>query len=75
MLYLEVLWENFLVPVASYYHVCREENELIMQLKGCTPGHRIPVGLLVHGREGLENGEVIALRLFVKSVQCIIHHC
>lgn len=28
-----------------------------MQLKGCTPGDRIPVGLLIQGREGLANGK------------------
>ena len=27
-----------------------------MQLKGCTPGDRIPVGLLIQGRQGLKNG-------------------
>ncbi|KAL8450982.1 hypothetical protein Emag_002962 [Eimeria magna] len=37
------------------FKTIREENELIMQLKGCTPGDRIPVGLLIQGREGLAN--------------------
>ncbi|EUD66567.1 protein phosphatase 3, catalytic subunit [Plasmodium inui San Antonio 1] len=37
------------------FRTLRKENELIVQLKGCSPGYRIPVGLLLQGREGLEN--------------------
>lgn len=37
------------------FKTLRQENELVVQLKGCTPGHRIPVGLLVQGKEGLAN--------------------
>ncbi|CDI81289.1 serine/threonine protein phosphatase, putative, partial [Eimeria acervulina] len=37
------------------FKTIREENELIVQLKGCTPGDRIPVGLLIQGRQGLKN--------------------
>ncbi|GAW79006.1 serine/threonine protein phosphatase 2B catalytic subunit A [Plasmodium gonderi] len=37
------------------FRTLRKENELIVQLKGCSPGYRIPVGLLLQGKEGLEN--------------------
>ncbi|EPR61119.1 protein phosphatase 2B catalytic subunit, calcineurin family phosphatse superfamily protein [Toxoplasma gondii TgCatPRC2] len=37
------------------FKTLRQENELIVRLKGCTPGHRIPVGLLLQGREGIAN--------------------
>ncbi|CDI81845.1 Serine/threonine-protein phosphatase, related [Eimeria praecox] len=37
------------------FKTIREENELIVQLKGCTPGDRIPVGLLIQGRQGLKD--------------------
>eukprot|EP00922_Rhytidocystis_sp_ex-Travisia-forbesii_P002200 GHVS01003180.1.p1 GENE.GHVS01003180.1~~GHVS01003180.1.p1 ORF type:complete len:179 (+),score=33.31 GHVS01003180.1:3-539(+) len=37
------------------FKTLRQQNELVVQLKGCTPGHRIPVGLLLQGKEGLQN--------------------
>lgn len=37
------------------FRTLRKENELIVQLKGCSPGYRIPVGLLLSGKQGLEN--------------------
>lgn len=37
------------------FKTLRQQNELVVQLKGCTPGHRIPVGLLLQGKAGLEN--------------------
>eukprot|EP00922_Rhytidocystis_sp_ex-Travisia-forbesii_P041807 GHVS01062474.1.p1 GENE.GHVS01062474.1~~GHVS01062474.1.p1 ORF type:complete len:548 (+),score=104.67 GHVS01062474.1:209-1852(+) len=37
------------------FKTLRQQNELVVQLKGCTPGHRIPVGLLMQGKEGLQN--------------------
>uniref|UniRef100_A0A8C9IJ86 Serine/threonine-protein phosphatase n=1 Tax=Piliocolobus tephrosceles TaxID=591936 RepID=A0A8C9IJ86_9PRIM len=37
------------------FRTLRKENELIVQLKGCSPGYRIPVGLLLRGKEGLKN--------------------
>eukprot|EP00922_Rhytidocystis_sp_ex-Travisia-forbesii_P041810 GHVS01062478.1.p1 GENE.GHVS01062478.1~~GHVS01062478.1.p1 ORF type:complete len:528 (+),score=71.72 GHVS01062478.1:163-1746(+) len=37
------------------FKTLRQQNELVVQLKGCTPGHRIPVGLLMKGKEGLQN--------------------
>ncbi|EZG59027.1 serine/threonine-protein phosphatase, partial [Gregarina niphandrodes] len=33
----------------------REQHELIVQLKGVTPGHRIPPGALLEGRQGLQD--------------------
>lgn len=49
--------------MSVYMYMCvgvvyRQENELIVRLKGCTPGHRIPVGLLLQGREGIVNGKI-----------------
>lgn len=37
------------------FRTLREQNELIVQLKGVTPGHRIPPGALLKGEEGLKN--------------------
>eukprot|EP00919_Chromeraceae_sp_WS-2016_P062539 GHVR01148029.1.p1 GENE.GHVR01148029.1~~GHVR01148029.1.p1 ORF type:complete len:528 (+),score=102.29 GHVR01148029.1:170-1753(+) len=37
------------------FKTLRQENELIVQLKGQTPGHRIPMGALVEGRRGLQS--------------------
>uniref|UniRef100_A0A0K6SBC8 Serine/threonine-protein phosphatase n=1 Tax=Chromera velia CCMP2878 TaxID=1169474 RepID=A0A0K6SBC8_9ALVE len=37
------------------FKTLRQENELIVQLKGQTPGHRIPMGALIEGRRGLES--------------------
>ncbi|KJP85280.1 hypothetical protein AK88_05091 [Plasmodium fragile] len=47
------------------FRTLRKENELIVQLKGCSPGYRIPVGLLLQGKEGLEN----ELEKFTKAKQ------
>eukprot|EP01054_Gregarina_sp_Poly1_P005200 Gregarina_sp_Poly_1__5199@NODE_2755_length_1756_cov_109_474837_g1641_i1_p2_GENE_NODE_2755_length_1756_cov_109_474837_g1641_i1NODE_2755_length_1756_cov_109_474837_g1641_i1_p2_ORF_typecomplete_len145_score32_54GAD/PF02938_14/5_7e02GAD/PF02938_14/0_85_NODE_2755_length_1756_cov_109_474837_g1641_i113211719 len=33
----------------------REQHELIVRLKGVTPGHRIPPGALIRGEEGLQS--------------------
>eukprot|EP01069_Polyplicarium_translucidae_P002354 Polyplicarium_translucidae@DN2007_c0_g1_i2.p1 len=37
------------------FKTLRQQNELILQLKGMTPGHRIPPGALIQGEEGLKN--------------------
>eukprot|EP01071_Lankesteria_metandrocarpae_P003049 Lankesteria_metandrocarpae@DN271_c0_g1_i1.p1 len=37
------------------FKTLRQQNELIVQLKGVTPGHRIPPGALLQGKEGLKN--------------------
>jgi len=35
------------------FKTIREEHETITQLKGLTPGHRIPYGLILEGKEAL----------------------
>uniref|UniRef100_A0A0G4HGF2 Serine/threonine-protein phosphatase n=1 Tax=Chromera velia CCMP2878 TaxID=1169474 RepID=A0A0G4HGF2_9ALVE len=37
------------------FKTLRQQHELVVKLKGLTPGHRIPIGVLSQGREGLEN--------------------
>eukprot|EP00914_Ancora_sagittata_P020931 GHVO01041156.1.p1 GENE.GHVO01041156.1~~GHVO01041156.1.p1 ORF type:complete len:506 (-),score=68.72 GHVO01041156.1:136-1653(-) len=37
------------------FKTLRQQNELVIQLKGMTPGHRIPPGALLQGEEGLKN--------------------
>ncbi|KAH0476520.1 MAG: uncharacterized protein KVP18_002617 [Porospora cf. gigantea A] len=37
------------------FKTLREQNELVVQLKGVTPGHRIPPGSLLQGEFGLRN--------------------
>eukprot|EP00918_Siedleckia_nematoides_P096672 GHVU01212076.1.p1 GENE.GHVU01212076.1~~GHVU01212076.1.p1 ORF type:complete len:508 (+),score=108.41 GHVU01212076.1:110-1633(+) len=37
-----------------FYQTLRKEHELVVQLKGMTPGHRIPPGALLQGKEGLK---------------------
>lgn len=37
------------------FKTLRMESELVVQLKDCNPGHRIPLDLLLSGRQGLEN--------------------
>jgi len=37
------------------FKTLREKNELIVQLKGMTPGHRIPPGAILQGEEGIKN--------------------
>ncbi|CAD98461.1 protein phosphatase 2B catalytic subunit, calcineurin like phosphatse superfamily [Cryptosporidium parvum Iowa II] len=41
--------------IMRVFSTLREQNELIVKLKGVTPGHRIPMGLLLGGRDALEN--------------------
>jgi serine/threonine-protein phosphatase 2B catalytic subunit len=36
------------------YKTLREENELIMKLKGFCPGNKIPRGILMQGPEALK---------------------
>lgn len=42
--------------LARVLRTIREQNELIVKLKGVTPGHRIPAGALLNGEQGLQNG-------------------
>ncbi len=37
------------------FKTLREENELIMKLKGFCPGNKIPRGILMQGPEALKN--------------------
>lgn len=37
------------------FRTLRQQHELIVQLKGVTPGHRIPPGALLKGEEGLKD--------------------
>eukprot|EP00742_Colponemidia_sp_Colp-10_P001050 GILJ01001136.1.p1 GENE.GILJ01001136.1~~GILJ01001136.1.p1 ORF type:complete len:472 (-),score=66.36 GILJ01001136.1:224-1639(-) len=46
---------KFVSRIMKMYRVLREENELIVQLKGLTPGHRIPKGLLLQGHNALKD--------------------
>ena len=38
------------------FKTLREENELIMKLKGFCPGNKIPRGILMQGPEALKSG-------------------
>ena len=38
------------------FKTLREENELIMKLKGFCPGNKIPRGILMQGPEALKTG-------------------
>jgi hypothetical protein len=39
--------------------MCREENELIVQLKGMAPDNKIPKGLLLEGSTALRDGKFL----------------
>ncbi|KAL7067926.1 putative serine/threonine protein phosphatase [Cryptosporidium serpentis] len=41
--------------IMRVFSTIRQQNELIVKLKGVTPGHRIPMGLLLGGKDALEN--------------------
>ncbi len=40
------------------FKTLREENELIMKLKGFCPGNKIPRGILMQGPEALKTGKL-----------------
>ena len=44
---------KFLTMLMKMYRTIREENELIMKLKGFCPGNKIPKGLLLEGPEAI----------------------
>ena len=46
------------------FKTLREENELIMKLKGFCPGNKIPRGILMQGPEALKTGITIFYLLF-----------
>lgn len=37
------------------FNTLRQENELVVQLKGLCPGHKIPMGLLMAGKESMKD--------------------
>jgi hypothetical protein len=41
----------------------REENELIVKLKGFCPDNKIPRGLILEGKNALKSGKIIELML------------
>lgn len=40
--------------IMKLFKILREENELVVQLKGVCPGHKIPFGLLREGRNAMQ---------------------
>ena len=45
---------KFLTVIMKMYRTLREENQLIMKLKGFCPGNKIPKGILLQGPEALK---------------------
>jgi serine/threonine-protein phosphatase 2B catalytic subunit len=45
---------KFITMMMKMYRTLREENELIMKLKGFCPGNKIPRGILMQGPEALK---------------------
>lgn len=37
------------------FRTLRQQNELVVQLKGLSPGHRIPMGVLLQGKKGIQS--------------------
>jgi len=48
---------KFITLMMKMYKTLREENELIMKLKGFCPGNKIPRGILMQGPEALKTGK------------------
>ena len=46
------------------FRTLREENELIMKLKGFCPGNKIPRGILMQGPEALKTGKYKYMHIF-----------
>lgn len=44
-----------IAKMMKLFRTLRQENELIVQLKGVCPGHKVPVGLLQEGREAIRS--------------------
>lgn len=49
------------------FKTLREENELIMKLKGFCPGNKIPRGILMQGPEALKTGNIYNKLLMIYS--------
>jgi serine/threonine-protein phosphatase 2B catalytic subunit len=47
---------KFITMLMKMFKTLREENELIMKLKGFCPGNKIPRGILMQGPEALKTG-------------------
>lgn len=45
---------KFITMMMKMFKTLREENELIMKLKGFCPGNKIPRGILIQGPEALK---------------------
>lgn len=45
---------KFITLMMKMFKTLREENELIMKLKGFCPGNKIPRGILMQGPEALK---------------------
>jgi serine/threonine-protein phosphatase 2B catalytic subunit len=48
---------KFITMMMKMFKTLREENELIMKLKGFCPGNKIPRGILMQGPEALKTGK------------------
>jgi len=46
---------HILGRIAKVQRTLREQNELVMKLKGVCPGHRLPPGILLEGRDRIRN--------------------
>ena len=46
---------KFLTLIMKMFRTLREENELIMKLKGFCPGNKIPKGILMEGPEAIKS--------------------
>lgn len=49
------------------FKTLREENESVVQLKGICPDGRVPKGLLLEGRDALENELVDRSKVFTSA--------
>ena len=45
---------KFITMLMKMYRTLREENELIIKLRGFCPGNKIPKGILLQGPEALK---------------------
>ena len=52
---------KFIITMMKMYRTLREENELIMKLKGFCPGNRIPRGIIMEGPSALKSGIMILI--------------
>ena len=43
----------FIAKMMKIFRTLRQEHELILQLKGVSPGHKLPNGLIIEGREAI----------------------